>query len=306
MKFRFEYVVTFVYILLGGIWITYSDAYLESLIHEKHTLTVMQTYKGWFYVLFTGLLLFFFLKKHLKKLRETERKAIESDRLKSSFLANISHEIRTPMNGILGFAELLKSPSLTGEEQRAYLNIIEQSSERMLLLINDLVAISRVETGEIKVNRCEINLKELLDNLLFIYGPIAAEKGLDIKITSFPATTNRIIYSDKEKILYIMSHLVKNAIQYTNRGYVHIGCQQSGEIIELYVKDSGIGISDENRDKIFNRFVREHNELAGEYHGVGLGLSIARSYAQIMGGDIKVFSKLDEGSEFVFYFPINY
>jgi len=301
---RFEYGITAIYLVIGGVWILFSDMFLELTVYESETIADIQTYKGWFYVIATGIIFFFFIKRHLVRLRETEKRAKESDMLKSAFLENISHEIRTPMNGILGFSELLKNPDLTGVQKSEYIEIIGKSSERMLLLINDLVAISRIETGEIKTYYSRIDLNDLLSLLHSGYESQANEKGIKLYIAQRPENDCCEIYADKEMLMAIMSHLIKNAIKFTSQGEIGIGVNINKDVALFFVKDSGIGIPKEKLTHIFDRFVQADNVLKMAYEGLGLGLSIARAYVEIMCGRIWVTSCEGEGSLFKFELPV--
>nr|NQU93427.1 PAS domain S-box protein [Bacteroidota bacterium] len=164
-------------------------------------------------------------KKAERDLINSLEKATESDRLKSAFLTNMSHEIRTPMNGILGFADLLKEPDLTGEQQQKYIGIIETSGHRMLNIINDLIDISKIESGLVEVNISEINVNEQIEYLFTFFKPEAEKKGLALSITSGLHLSEALINTDKEKIYAILTNLVKNAIKYTHEGSVEIGYQ---------------------------------------------------------------------------------
>ncbi|PKO99769.1 MAG: hypothetical protein CVU13_04375 [Bacteroidetes bacterium HGW-Bacteroidetes-8] len=303
-KVRFEYGITAMYLVIGGLWILFSDLLLELTVSDNEKIKDLQTYKGWFYVVITGIIFFFFIKRHLVRLRETEKRAKESDRLKSAFLENISHEIRTPMNGILGFSELLKTPDLTGEQKSEYIEIIGKSSERMLLLINDLVAISRLETGEIKVFYSRIDLNEMLNTLISGFEPLAKEKGINLFLTKRPSNDLSTFYADKEMLMAILSHLVKNAIKFTSKGEVTIGATIEEDFARFFVKDSGIGIPKERLSHIFDRFVQADNVVKMAYEGLGIGLSIAKAYVEIMQGNIWVTSTEGEGSLFVFEIPL--
>jgi len=299
-KIEFEYIITAVYLVLGCLWILFSDILLEAIVDDKDKVIHLQTFKGWFYVIITGIFFFIFIKRHLVKLREAQKKALESDKLKSAFLENVSHEIRTPMNGILGFSELLKTPGLTGEQQDSYIKVIEKSSERMLLLINDLVAISRLETGEIKVNPSEVNVLFLMDHLSYIFEQQALEKGVKLLRKECSALNNPVIISDEEKLTSILSHLIKNAVKFTENGTIEYGCICRGNLIEFFVKDTGIGIPPEKIDHIFDRFVKAENVVKMGYQGAGLGLSISKAYVAILGGKIWAEPNIPVGSCFRF------
>jgi signal transduction histidine kinase len=137
-KTKFEYKFLVLYLIIGGFWILFSDRLLESLISDVKIISQLQTYKGWFYVLVTGVFFYSVLKKHLIKVRKAEEEARESDRLKSAFLQNMSHEIRTPMNGIIGFCDLLQEEDLSEEQRHKYLDIVTKSSNQLLNVVNDI------------------------------------------------------------------------------------------------------------------------------------------------------------------------
>lgn len=303
LKFRFEHGITAAYLIIGCLWILFSDNVVEGFTDDKELLSNIQTYKGWFYVVFTGFLFFLFLKGHLKRLRAAEAKAKESDRLKTAFLANVSHEVRTPMNAILGFSELLKNPELTGEQHKEYLDIIEKSGERMLLLINDIVAISKLDTGQITTYYTLTDVNELIEHLHSVYLPITDEKGLAFKISELAPKEKCKVYTDKEKLISVLTHLLKNAIKYSADGTIEIGVSLEKGHYRFSVKDDGIGIPEERIENIFERFVQADIRLSRAHEGIGLGLSISKAYIEMLGGNITVESKEGLGSKFTFRIP---
>lgn len=303
-KLRFEYRISIAYLLIGSLWILFSDELLESLVEDPYAITKFQSYKGWFYVLVTALMFFVFIKRHIEKLRRAERQALESDRLKSAFLANVSHEIRTPMNGIMGFTELLKEHDTTLEQQMEYLTIIEQSGERMLDLINDLINISKLDSGQMKLSISEFDINEKM-HLLFQFFRMQAEaKALSLNFKlGMNDLTDTMILSDKDKIYSILSNLIKNAIKYTNKGTVEFGYILKNGELQFYVADTGIGIEHDKQKSIFDRFVQADLSLAKSYEGAGLGLAISKAYTELLGGKIWLESKYGAGSTFYFSVP---
>ncbi len=247
-------------------------------------------------------------KKIERELIAAKEKAEESDRLKSAFLANMSHEIRTPMNGILGFTSLLKEPGLSGKDQKKFIGIIEKSGNRMLNTINDIVDFSKIEAGQVKVILSDINLNDQLDELLEFFQPEANKKKIQLSITSRLPDGQATIQSDKEKLNSILINFIKNAIKYTHRGSIEIGYTMSeGEgqnELEFYTKDTGIGIPKNRLEAVFNRFVQADIEDRQVYEGSGLGLSIAKAYAQLLSGNIWVESEEGVGSQFYLKFPL--
>ena len=239
------------------------------------------------------------------ELIKAKEKAEESDRLKSAFLANMSHEIRTPMNGILGFAGLLKEPNLTGEQQQKYIQIIEKSGARMLNIINDIVSISKIESGILDIHLSETNIN---NQLQFVYDSLkldADNKNLNLSFTCALHEKEAIIKTDSAKFYGILSNLIKNAIKYTDKGTIEFGYVNKGKEFEFYVKDTGIGIPKERQDAIFERFIQADIVDKMARQGAGLGLAISRAYVDMLGGKIWVESEEAKGSTFFFTLPCN-
>ncbi len=241
----------------------------------------------------------------IKDLTIAKEKAEESDRLKSAFLANMSHEIRTPMNGILGFAELLKDPELSGEEQMDYIRIIEKSGIHMLKIINDIVDISKIEAGLMKVVIQEFNLNEQIEYIYNFFKPEAEAKGLKLIFKNSLPSKDALLITDKEKVYAILTNLVKNAIKYTNDGSIEFGYTIYADYLEFYVKDTGIGIPKLRQEAIFERFIQADIDDMNARQGAGLGLAIAKSYTEMLGGKIRVDSDEGKGSSFYFTIPFN-
>lgn len=243
-----------------------------------------------------------------KKIAEVEllkakEKAEESDRLKSAFLANMSHEIRTPMNGILGFTELLKEQNLSGKEQQEYIELINKSGNRMLSIINDIIDISRIEAGLMKFNLAQSNVADQIDYIHTFFKPEAAAKGLNLSVKNSLPRNQANINTDREKLYAILTNLVKNAIKFTKKGEIEIGCAKKGGFIEFYVKDTGIGIPNDRQHAIFERFIQADIEDSMALQGAGLGLSISKAFLEMLGGKIWVESEEGKGSTFFFTLP---
>ncbi len=247
------------------------------------------------------------LKKINAQLNEAKEKAEESDRLKSAFLANMSHEIRTPMNGILGFASLLQDDKLSENDIKEYINLINISGLRMLNLINDLIDISKVESGLMKVQTTAFDLNEQMRFLNDFFRPEAHAKGIEIKSKMPFSEPHFNIVSDKEKLIAILTNLIKNAIKYSKKGNIEFGYQITGNFLEFHVKDEGIGILEAKQQLIFQRFIQVDSSASSGYEGAGLGLSIAKAYVEMLGGNIALNSQEGIGSEFIFtiqYLPV--
>ena len=242
-------------------------------------------------------------KRMEEELIRARNRAEESTRLKSIFLANLSHEIRTPMNGILGFAELLETSKLNQKSRKNYINIIIESGERMLETINHLMDISEIEAGEIKIMNSVINICEQVKYICEFFKPETEKKGI-----AFSCKTNvpgdLVAITDREKLNAVLTNLVKNAIKYTDHGSVEFGCNIENSELLFFVKDTGIGISQEKHKVIFERFRQADESHTRNYEGIGLGLPIAKAYIEMLGGKIWVESEKEKGSVFYFTLPL--
>jgi len=254
------------------------------------------------------------------ELRLAKEKAEESDKLKSAFLANMSHEIRTPMNGILGFAGLLKTPNLTGEQQKQYLSVIEKSGLRMLNIINEIIDISKIESGQMKLSVTETNINEQIEFIYAFFKHEVEAKGMTLSFRNDLPFSEAFITTDCEKLYSILTNLVKNAIKYSNVGSIEFGYflthqqdrNEAGLVnepfkseLQFYVKDTGIGIPVNRQKAIFERFVQADIIDVNARQGAGLGLTITKAFVEMLGGRIWVDSEEEKGSTFYFTLPYN-
>ncbi len=246
-------------------------------------------------------------KKEEQELLKAKEKAEESDRLKSAFLANMSHEIRTPMNGIIGFTELLSTPGLDEKQHSRYVNIIRKSGNRMLNIISEIIDISKIESGQMQFQSTKFNVNDLINHTYGIQKLEANSKGLELFCTCGLSDDDAQIVTDRDKLDSIISNLVKNAIKYTDKGKIEFGYQLKGQendhVLEFFVKDTGIGIPMERQQAIFERFIQADIEDVQARQGAGLGLSISKSFVELMGGKIWLESTEDVGSSFFFTIP---
>jgi len=242
------------------------------------------------------------------QLNKAKEKAEESDRLKSAFLANMSHEIRTPMNGIIGFAELLTMPGITDDKRMFYSEIVKDSCMQLLAIVNDILDISKIETGQIEINEEEVNVNDLLGQLFSFYKPVSNKANISLylqKTLSDEATT---IFTDEAKLRQIINNLVNNALKFTHQGHVKFGCTIEQDMLKFYVEDTGIGIQEDYHHRIFDRFQQAQNQDINNYGGTGLGLAIAKAFVEKLGGKIWFDTAFQKGSTFWFtipYKPIN-
>jgi len=250
------------------------------------------------------------LKKELMLLKEAEidlliakEKAEESDRLKTSFLKNISHEIRTPMNSILGFADLLKEQDLSAEYKELYLLNMINSGQRMLNTINDIIDLSRAQSGQISANIEKVNMAEQLYRLQDESISAVKEKGLEYRCPISQDDKDLFFYTDAELLQIVIRKLLWNAFKFTSKGFVEMGYQLKGPFIEFYIKDTGVGVAESQKTFIFEYFRQGNDSMTRNHEGNGLGLTIAKAYVEMLGGTIWVESEEGNGSTFKFTIP---
>ncbi len=244
-------------------------------------------------------------KKHEQELIKAKEKAETADKLKSKFLENLSHEIRTPMNGILGFSELIKHEEMSEKERASYVDFIINSANQLLSIIDDVVNITRIESGEIKIREQEVPLEDFFNDLMIFFHGYLMNRNDQVSLrlqNTLPTYHNHIIIAKKE-VQHILSNLIYNAIKFTKKGYIEIGVQKINNDLEFFVKDTGIGIEEEEQPKIFERFYQSHTDGQQSYGGTGLGLTIAKALVELIGGQIKVKSRPGVGSTFSFTVP---
>ncbi|MCL3779643.1 PAS domain S-box protein [Prolixibacteraceae bacterium JC049] len=245
-----------------------------------------------------------------QKMEEAKEKAENADRLKSAFLANLSHEVRTPMNAIIGFARMLESPDFDQEDRSRFVSIIVQNGELLLKMITDMISLSKIEANQIDVDKSLFKVNQLLTELYRTYThqknqDLEKKKNLKLTIDSENQNQNFSIYTDGALLREILSHLIDNAIKFTERGEVKFGYRMTDEQhIEFYVEDTGIGIPMDAHEQVFARFHQLDNDKSREYGGTGLGLSIAQHYAKQLGARISFQSEINKGTRFYFAIKI--
>jgi signal transduction histidine kinase/ActR/RegA family two-component response regulator len=239
---------------------------------------------------------------------KTEQKAEESDKLKTEFINNMSHEIRTPMNGILGFSKLLQKKGKSEEERNNYINIIQNCGNQLMRIIDDILEISKLGTKQITITEKQICLNDFLLNLFSIFDIKAKENKTPLYLKRGLSNDKSIILTDEVKLNKILSNLIENALKFTNSGFIEYGYHQENSILKFYVKDTGIGIKPGKQGTIFERFSQEEKELSKNVGGLGLGLSIAKENAELLGGKITLNSEKGKGATFfvtIPYKPVN-
>ncbi len=237
------------------------------------------------------------------ELTMAKEKAEESDRFKTAFLHNISHEIRTPLNAITGFTELLFDNEWTSLERKRYQDIVFQSSELLLSIINDIISIANIESGQEKIHKTQINLNSLFHLLFDQYHNKSLKLNIPIRYFTPLADGKDILMTDRTKLVQVLSNLINNSLKFTKEGYVEFGYKPQDGHILFFVKDTGMGIAKEKQELIFERFKQADSGISRKYGGTGLGLSISRSFVSLMGGKIWVESKPGSGASFYFTLP---
>jgi PAS domain S-box-containing protein len=238
-----------------------------------------------------------------EELIKAKEKAEESDRLKTAFLANMSHEIRTPMNGILGFSDMFLDPDITDEEKKHYAQIVINSGKRLMTMLDDIIDISRIETGKMEIVIEPVKVNALLNDLYDFFNSQYHDLRLDFTVEKSLSNTKSIISTDKLRLNQILSNLLANAFKFTTRGFIKYGYKKKGKMLEFYVRDSGIGIPEEAQQLIFNRFQQANQDITRNYGGTGLGLSISKKLTELLGGKIWLASEPGKGSTFYFTIP---
>lgn len=242
--------------------------------------------------------------KHLtNELKEQQQKLIESDKYKTDFLANMSHELKTPLNSIIVISSIMsknKNQKLD-EEQVKNMKIINNCGNDLLLLINDILDISKIEAGEIALNLSKIDINELIEDLVNEMKPLVIEKNLVLKTNNL--SKNIILLTDSHRIKQILKNLLSNAIKFTQKGMIEVILEENANDITIKVVDQGIGISEEKLKYIFERFKQADSSTTRKYGGTGLGLAISKELALLLGADIKAFSVLNKGSTFELILP---
>ncbi|MBN1198184.1 MAG: response regulator, partial [Bacteroidales bacterium] len=241
-----------------------------------------------------------------------KEKAEESDRLKSAFLSNMSHEIRTPMNAILGFSSLLSDPGATEEEKKEYIEIIRERGNDLMRIISDIIDVAKIESGQLKINIKDCKVNRLLEDIhtIFIQIKDKQEKhAVQLRTSCQVSDSEFTILTDPQRLRQVITNLVENALKFTEKGEVEFGYTIKedfgfGKSIEFFIQDSGIGIPEDMHKVIFERFRQVDDSHTRKYGGTGLGLTICKNLAHLMGGELTMESTVGKGTRFTITLPM--
>lgn len=330
--------VALIYFAVSIVYIYFSDRIVRALAEDSNILTMVQTYKGVLFVGLSALLIYGLIlksgrenervlreldakvKERTRELRDAMLLAESTDRAKSEFLANMSHELKTPLNAIIGFSEAMVSGIYgpINERHREYLNDIMVSGENLLSLINDILDLSKLESGSVGLETGEFSLRELIKSSSGIFKEKMAKHRirLDYHLDDAPDE----IVADQRKLKQIVVNLLSNAIKFTpDDGTIRIAARQlnnggsegkketpgeEGKVLEISIEDTGIGIAKEDIPKLFQSFQQLESPYQKKYGGTGLGLFLAKRLVELHGGNIRVESEKGEGAKFIFSIPM--
>lgn len=245
------------------------------------------------------------LKEQAEELERQKEKAEESTQIKSQFLASMSHELRTPMNSILGLTELILEKASLEDKNRERLEVVLSSGKRLMNLINDILDLSKIEAGKMEIRYEDVILDEVIEEVSASMTPLVNKKGIGFQVTR-NIDTRMLINTDRGKVTQVLMNLLGNAVKFTDEGSVTLRISAEDNLLNFEVIDTGIGISEEDKNLIFEEFRQADGSITRKYSGTGLGLAISKKISDLLGGSISVTSKINEGSTFNFSIPLKF
>ncbi len=325
-----EYKIPVIYFMIGISWIYFSDTFFGAIAKTEQNLILFNVIKGFAYVIITSFLLYFLLKGYVKKNKKADdtikqrnieleeqnqvliklkQKAEENDRLKTAFLQNMSHEIRTPMNAIMGFCDLLPEYFEDKEKLEHFSGIINQRCRDLVIIIDDILDIAKIESGQLPVKYEECDPKSLFQDLYAMFKAQQKRQGKDHIAFEYKLECDNcqnVFITDTVKLRQILTNLIGNSLKFTDEGYIRFGCRQdSPDLLTFYIEDTGPGIPSDKQKIVFERFVQISPHPNRLYGGTGLGLSIVRGLVDLLGGKIELNSVPEVGTTFLIRIPFH-
>lgn len=311
IKIPFEYRITSIYIVLGALWILFSDQLMSGFTTNSDQILLISTYKGWFYVLITGILLFSLIRKEISarnelynKLLIANKKAVESERLKTAFLSNISHYIRTPMNSILGFVDLLETQNLDEDKRKLFMSVINDQSQYLLQLLSNIIDIAKLQEGQMAVASKPFSISNMCHRLQTVYEFEISKKKAIQSIDFIPDLTEHsdTIISDQQKIQSILSNLINNAVKHSKGSKIEFGYNIVENNVVCFVSDTGLGIVEEKLNYILSGNMFTNTTYMEANEGMGLGLYLSFRLANLLGGKLWIEYSGSKGTKICFNF----
>lgn len=241
-------------------------------------------------------------EKRAAELIIAKEKAEESDNLKTAFLRNMSHEIRTPLSAIIGFSALLNDENNSKDDIREFTTLISQSGKRLIETVNNVIDIAKIQTGQVEIKKKPIFVYSIFSDLFTFFYPLANTKNIRLNYHNH-GSGFIMIFSDEAKLYQILTNLLNNAIKFSESGDIDFGYEVKDDVIQFYVKDTGIGIHPDLYETIFDRFIQAEQSFSRGYEGAGLGLAICKGLVGLLGGKISVESEVNKGTTFFFTLP---